>query len=320
MWFRYDDTNPLNFAWRWNQWERAHPCSVAQRAAWPAFSPHGNEVPFTGAKADACMRALLAAAMTAGEAAERTWHSCRITLATRLFAERARSIARDEIEGVIQSLVRWKTPEAMRIYARMEPEQYANYVDMAANLSTNGGNGIPPELPEVDPEQLLADHERMLEALDTEALQDAKAARAAKRLGDASADDARTHKHKRRQDPSTGGPAAGAAEPTATARCFDIGGGQSMQHAGDDSWGLLGQALRMHNSFWGWGDDAYSECRVVGFTGSFTFADGTSAKHAYIIECEGHHYPARHGAVLGALTDATIKRRLRKSSAPPRLK
>lgn len=46
----------------------------------------------------------------------------------------------------------------------------------------------------------------------------------------------------------------------------------------------------------------------------------TTCKHAYVIECEGHHYPARHSAVLGALADAAIKRRLRKSGAPPKLK
>lgn len=319
MWFRYDDTNPLNFAWRWQQWEMAHPCTTAQRATWPAFSPHGNEVPFTGTKADACMRALLAVVMTAMEAAARTWHSCRITLATRLFAKRAQSIARDEIEGVIQSLVRWKTPEAMRIYARMQPEQYADYVDMAANLAPDGGGGIPADLPEVDPENLLADHERMLEALEADAAHEAKAERAAKRPGDVGAESSRGRAAKRRQDPTTGRPMAGTAEPAATMRYFDIGGGQSVQHAGCDSWGLIGQALRMHNSFWGLHDDGYSDCRVVGFTGRFTFADGTSAKHAYIIECEGHHYPARHSAVLGALTDAAVKRRLRKSNAQPRL-
>jgi len=70
--------------------------------------------------------------MSAAEAAQRTWHSCRITLATRLFTRRGdkQGIKRDEVEGVIQSLVRRKTVEAMRIYARMQPTQYADYVDM----------------------------------------------------------------------------------------------------------------------------------------------------------------------------------------------
>ena len=43
MWLRYDDSNPLNLVWRWQQWEMAHPCTTAQRATWPAFSPHRNK-------------------------------------------------------------------------------------------------------------------------------------------------------------------------------------------------------------------------------------------------------------------------------------
>ena len=31
MWFRYDDTNPANFAWRWRQWEDAYPCPPDER-------------------------------------------------------------------------------------------------------------------------------------------------------------------------------------------------------------------------------------------------------------------------------------------------
>ena len=82
--------------------------------------------------------------MTPMEAAMRTWHSARITLATRLYARRGRThsdttIAQGDVEGVIQSLVRWKTPEAMRIYARMEPELYANYIDMATDAGVVSG-------------------------------------------------------------------------------------------------------------------------------------------------------------------------------------
>ena len=58
--------------------------------------------------------------MTEAEAAKRSWHSCRITIATRLYARRGART--NGIAGVIQSLVRWKTPEAMRIYTRMEAQ------------------------------------------------------------------------------------------------------------------------------------------------------------------------------------------------------
>jgi len=76
--------------------------------------------------------------------------------------------------------------------------------------------------------------------------------------------------------------------------------------------------LRMHNSFWGWTDDEYSQCQVVGYVGNFTFPNGTTCKHTYVIECEGHHYPAKHGTVADALADAATRRRVLKAP-PPRL-
>jgi hypothetical protein len=79
-----------------------------------------------------------------------------------------KGIPRDEIEGVTQTLVRWKTVEAMRLYARIEPDQYADYVDMAANLTTETADTIPAGLPEVDPQATLAEDEAALAAIEAE--------------------------------------------------------------------------------------------------------------------------------------------------------
>ena len=57
---------------------------------------------------------------------------------------------------------------------------------------------------------------------------------------------------------------------------------------------------------------------VVGYAGAFRYSNGKTGKHTYIIECDGHHYPAAHHAVAGALLDAAVKRRI-KCAAPPRL-
>ena len=80
----------------------------------------------------------------------------------------------------------------------------------------------------------------------------------------------------------------------------------------------------MHNSFWGAGDgdwdaDGFSTCRVAGYVGEHKFSSGVS-KHTYVIECEGAHYAARHSAVAGALADPAVKRRVRKSGNPRRLR
>jgi hypothetical protein len=318
MWFRYDDQNPLNFAWRWQQWELQYPCPQEQRRLWPAFSPTGDAMPFTGSRASVCLETVMLAVMSAAEAAKRSWHALRITLATRLFAKRANGIARDEIEGVIQSLVRWKTPEAMRIYARMQASQYADYVDMAVNASLTPAVGIPIDMPEVDPEGVLRESEATLAAIDAEVTRAAKATRA-QRDGAAIASTApgkRPSQGARRPAPTTGKAHEGTQAQPAQHRAYDIGDGIAIQHVGDDSWGVVGQRLRMHFSFWGWSDDAYSECTVVAYAGRHTFPSGKASPHTYVIECDGHYYPATHGAVADALTDAATKRRVKKARPP----
>ena len=80
---------------------------------------------------------------------------------------------------------------------------------------------------------------------------------------------------------------------------------------------MVGQKLMLHNSFWQHDADEYSECRVVGYIGKYKFPGAaTAARHTYVIECEGHHYPAPHTTVAGALMDAAVKRRVRKAPAP----
>ena len=326
MWFRYDDTCPLNFAWRWRQWEEAHPCPMHERHRWPAFSPTGDEMPFTGGKAESCLNALMDAAMSTADALVRSWHSARITIATRLFARRGQvnGIARDDVEGVIQSLVRWKTPEAMRLYTRTRPNHYADYVDMVTDLSVSSDGVMPDDLCEVDPRGVYAETMDTIEAIDAETAKTKKATQRAQRnAAEATAGTKSNKQGKRRSAPATGGVSANAAEPEAKRRTYEIGDGQTVHHAGDDSWGIIGQPVKMHNSFWGWptsstpSKDDYSDCRVVAYIGAHRF-EGKVSKHTYVIECEGHHYAAPHATVAGHLDDAAVKRRVRKAK-PPRL-
>ena len=93
--------------------------------------------------------------------------------------------------------------------------------------------------------------------------------------------------------------------------------------AGDESWGVVGQRLNMHNSFWGLAGaelmvdgSEFSQCMVVGYIGHHKFEVGASSACTYVIECDGHHYLARHSAVAGALADPAVKRRVRKSGRP----
>ena len=308
MWFRYDDSNPLNFAWRWQQWEIAYPCPPQERRAWPAFSPSGDDVPFTGTRADGCLMTVLLLVMSAAEAAMRSWHSCRVTIAKNLMHMRGTRIARDEVEGVIQSVVRWKTPEAMRIYARMDAKQYADYVDMATSPHIAEVTGDEP-LPEIDPEGVIADHDATLAALDAEAT---RAAQAAKALKAAAAQPPQGKA--RRPRPSTGEPTkAGKHARAAAPRAFDIGNGEVVHSTGGDSWGIDGERLHMHHSFWGGADDGSSPCVVQAYIGAYKFMSGAASAHTFVIECEGHYYPARHTAVANAIADPAVRRRVRRT-------
>ena len=92
-----------------------------------------------------------------------------------------------------------------------------------------------------------------------------------------------------------------------------------MQHAGDDTWDIIGQRLRLHHSFWGEADDAYADCVVVGYIGAYAFgAAKRVSKHTYVIEYEGNHYPAPHSTVASALADARVRQRIGKAK-PPKL-
>ena len=331
MWFRYDDANPLNFAWRWRQWEEAYPCPAHMRTTWPAFSPSGDAEPFSAGKANACLNALLHMVMTPIEAAKRSWHSCRVTLATRLFAKRDGEIKRDEVEAIIQALARWKTPESVRTYARMTSKQYADYVDMATNPDHIMGAGPPDsDMCEIDPEHVVSGEDGLedtIAALDAEFAREARDKRKeSEGATDRTAGDKSKGK-KRKATPKSGGINATAEKEDSAPRTYDIGDGRSITHAGDDSWGLVSQRVDMHNSLWGEHLDENGEelprtgrstCTVVAYAGRHTFAEGSVSNHTYVIEYNGQHYAARHTAVLDAVTNPATRRQLR-NMPPPRV-
>ena len=172
--------------------------------------------------------------------------------------------------------------------------------------------------PEIDPEGVFADHDdnlMMLERGATEAAQRLKASQRRDKR-DEGASDAQA-KGKRKAAPATGEPRAGVEKPQPSVIAFDIGEGAAVTHLGEESWGVIGQPLKLHNSFWGMDDDAYAACTVVGYVGEYQF-EAARSRHTYVIEHEGHHYPIRHRAVAQALADPHVKQRVR-GLPPPRL-
>ena len=222
----------------------------------------------------------------------------------------SQDIARDEVEGIAQALVRWKTPESVRLYGKMQPHQYADYVDMVTRGDAHGAAISGDELPETDPEHVVRDHQATLAYLDHE--QSAKAKSKRQHV----ADDKQAATRKRKPQPQSGEPPAAAV---ALRPCFNLGDGASAQDVGDESWGAVGERIRLHYSFWGSrdaDDEDYIACTVAGYIGRHTFPQGAVSTHTYVIECHGHHYAIRHRAVASALTRAAARARARSSGAP----
>ena len=75
----------------------------------------------------------------------------------------------------------------MRLYARMEPGRYAEYVAMATDLSRASDGTMPEGLPEVDPAAVLPEMQGAVAAIESDAAQAKRAARPAQAEHDAAA-------------------------------------------------------------------------------------------------------------------------------------
>ena len=146
-WFRVNFEDSLNFAAAWVRWELDFPCPVEQRAEWAAFSPTGGKAPFTTDTLQRRFNEVLVHALGENEAKRRSWHSMRVTVATALnTAKRS--------DGAVQCICRWKTLEAMRLYAKMDPTEYADLVDeiTATRIDVTKARSLPA----TDPHDIVA--------------------------------------------------------------------------------------------------------------------------------------------------------------------
>ena len=58
------------------------------------------------------------------------------------------------------------------------------------------------------------------------------------------------------------------------------------------------------------GGDSIEGGDVVGVSDG----DAAPSKHTFVVECDGHCYPARHTAVAGAITDPAVKRQVKRTT------
>jgi len=324
MWFRVCMSNPLNFAAAWLLWEQEHPCPAGSRSTWAAFSPDGGEMPWATKTLQQRYAELLVLAIGEVEAAQRSWHALRVTAATALNTGK-------RPDGAIQCVVRWKTLEAMRLYAKMDRSQYADLVDEITTIpiditkaATNPATDVHDIVDVLDEslEWLSMDESKAAAAL-LDGVKEPAAASArtgtahaatpsasAKRGGAASSASARTGKA-RAATPSASARRGGAASsaptrPVVPTYVTVLGKSVEVRGVGADKLGVAGELVRVHNSLWPppssddddeWDPNGTSDCTVVGeCVAGHDFGDGR-AKPAYIIEDGGDNYPIKESAL-----------------------
>jgi hypothetical protein len=214
------------------------------------------------------------------EAARRSWHSLRVTIATALSTRR-------HPDGLIQALVCWKTLDAMRLYAKTNRHQYADAVEevTTTSIDVTRVNHIPAH----GPEYVIDELDAALEALDGHDGDKGGAKGGASKTTEGPAAAARpTLPQATKPARSAAAPAAkskrkakqpAATAPTTAIQTITLTDGTSVQISFDIT---VGSKVRVPNSFWAWGaghtwSDIMGRCNEP-----FQFADGSTAA-AYVI-------------------------------------
>jgi len=118
---------------------------VDARENTPLLSPDGAS-PFLAGHLDTMLRAMLVVTVGAAEATKFSWHSMRIWLACSLLASGAS-------HAQIQALCRWRSDEALAIYARLNQTTYAALLWRALVADVNSVR--MNQLPDVDAEDVF---------------------------------------------------------------------------------------------------------------------------------------------------------------------
>ena len=125
--------------------ELKYPCRGAVRRTTPAFELESGSLDH--GRADSLFHALMVAALGEEQAAVLSLHSGRVWLACALLAVK-------KSDAVIQVLQRWKSPDSIRIYAKMQPTEYVGHLVDA--LDAHVTPNLAREAPTCDHDEEMA--------------------------------------------------------------------------------------------------------------------------------------------------------------------
>ena len=282
QWFRYDDTNPLNFAYRWVQYELAHPCPIGQRATWPAFSPTGDSKPFSTSTARNHLISLMVAALGAAEAALRSWHAFRVTIACALMANPKYKDNPKVIEAIAMAMCRWKTVESVHEYGKMGSVDYADWVDTITTTDAHPTRHLSEEIA-LCPRELYGEFDAAIIELKSTGKSD--------RLEAAIIELKSTDKAEPEEIKVKGATKNAKDQPASTPDVFDCGE-EGMIECKKGTSILVGNSVTIPNCAWRCfkgAKTAKTVCKIVGYNKSHKI-DGIKSTGVYIVETAGQFY------------------------------
>ena len=154
VWLYFNANDEENAAEALRDLELRFPISGASRQDTPLFFMDSSFSPMSSSQADLFLKYALALLVPTALASQLSWHSFRIMLATALTRARV-------APGTIQALLRWKTEESIKIYARIEPGDYHQYLELAKeagrSLSSVESSSLISLVPEHSPDEFQAE-------------------------------------------------------------------------------------------------------------------------------------------------------------------
>ena len=277
QWFILDDADPLNFAQAWQQFELECPCPPSERAKWAAFGNNGGSAAYSVHTLDTHFHKILEVAVTAADAASRTFHDYRATIASALATARASGDSGID-NALIQTLCHWKTEESVMRYTHTSPADYGKYVRVATD--TDAGTAVHKDAPVYDPFAVCAELNDISEKL----LSRQSANKKARTVAEA----------KNVELPA--------------AQSFTLcNSAQLVACTGKDSWGIVGSAMNVLNSTWDDGAGT-SACTISAFIGVHEHPDGERLSSYVVTDAEGDHYAVSSAALRGSMTRTMAKK------------
>ena len=286
MYFIMDDSKPLNLAAAFKRYEVKHPCPLAERKRWPAFSPTGDANSMSPWQADRMFHRILEVAVPT-QAKGVTVHSYRATLASKMC--QARSAGHKQFDdSVIQAHLRWKTLASLMSYSKMTPKTFARNVQIA--IDADAGFKIHDDMPTVEPREALEEMQASLAAMSPTHAPIAKPA--------GKAAEARTS-----VPDSKDVLVVGFEAPFAT--------------LAPESWNVLGSTIELPNAIWGEEDGNSTMCTIDHYIGKIRFGNQRTTKHAYTVSMDGD--PGNYAVAAETITKYHIRKNALRKMPPPRV-